>query len=219
MFSQIVTAARGLLSRPESNPRSLDPETEAVEGRELSSNKKTMVTATRKSVFTKNAEDAESLTSRTSSPVVNGKRKSISSIAKAPDSGRASKRPKTRDVEASDIASGKGKGVRLMEAVEIVSDAKTGAGRTASDPEQKAGIELDDGSTQSEGRTRTNHVRFGSEDPAPTPDEEPESFSDGQNNQSAEEESDDDAPEAVSNTTQLKHIRDEERKREQAKQR
>lgn len=240
MFSNLVTAARGLFVRPESIS-----EQEEQQGQNTAPDQPdiddTMVTATRRSTFPKPEGDSAASTSSRGSPAVNGKRKSVSSTPDIQES-HATKRLKRPQVEvvinSSNVSSKsgspeptKGRRFQIMESVEIVSPrGSRPSSRNQSRVPSEELVQDNTPSTKSkpaepakvESSLKSTHVRFDSEEPAPTVEEakEEDTTEKPQDEPQEEEEDsdDDDAPEAISNIAQLQQLKDEERKREQAKQ-
>lgn len=239
MFSNLVTAARGLFVRPDSTS-----EQEQQQGQNTATDQPdiddTMVTATRRSTFSKLEGDSAASTPSRGSPAVNGKRKSVSSTPDVQDS-HATKRLKLPQVEvvidSSNVSSKsgspeptKGRRFQIMESVEIVSPrGSRPSSRNQSRVPSEDLVQDNTPSTQNkptepakvESSLKSTHVRFDSEEPAPIVEEaKQEDTTENQQKepQEEEEDSDDDAPEAISNVAQLQQLKDEERKREQAKQ-
>ena len=246
MFSNLVTAARGLFVRPESTSEQEQQQGQSpAPNQPKSSTGENMVTATRRSTFPKPGGDSARSTPTKGSLAVNGKRKSVSSTPDIQDS-HATKRLKRPQVEvvinSSNVSSNsgspeptKGRRFQIMESVEIVSPR--GSQPSSRNQSRVPSEELVQDSTpttkkpaksakptrsaKEESDVKSTHVRFDSEEPAPKVEEAKQEETTEQRQDEPhqeEEDSDDEAPEAISNITQLQQLKDEERKREQAKQ-
>ena len=244
MFSHLVTAARGLFVRPESDDQEGQSETD-----------ETMVTATRRSTFSKTEEGSATSTPTRRSPAANGKRKSISPTPEVQDShARASKRRKRPQVEvvintgtvnskSSSPDPTKARRFQVLDRVEVMSPR--GSQPSTREPSDVPSEELARDNTPStkrmskkqtkskkpaksaepakpakpESNVKSTHMRFDSEEPVPIVEEEKQVEKVEEEPQDNQEDSDDDdAPEAISNVTQLQQLKGEERKREQATQ-
>jgi U3 small nucleolar RNA-associated protein 16 len=206
MFSQIVTAARDLLSRSESNPPEQGESTSIPYREKPASGTLEMVTATRRTNFAGRTVDGEPSTSNNSSSRVDRKAKSPISTPNKGEPDQVSRKRKKPD---NDGTPGKRKRVQVEIFPEVDSDASHRKSRQGQNAEEQ-GV-----------KQKLSHVRFGSEDPPSNLHEDPDPVEKDQyHSEHQEDESDDDeAPEAVSNTAQLKQLKYVERKREQAKQR
>ncbi|PGH09039.1 hypothetical protein AJ79_05768 [Helicocarpus griseus UAMH5409] len=208
MLSQFVTAARGLFARQDSAAE----ESEETPNQTSSPN---MVSATRRTVFPANAtaEDA-----RASSPATNGKRK-ITTASKRETETQAPKRRKKRTSN---------EGV-TSPAAEVTREGKRARklpirSAESSDsvvPEEQVGDASQEPEQVTESNTKSTHVRFGSEEPDPEVNghEEPIEEEPKLNGAHDSEDSDDEAPETVDNSAQLRKLKEVARKEAQAKQR
>lgn len=225
MLSHFVTAARGLFARQDSGAEDDNPPSPDQTTNPIPSNPSTkMVSATRRTVFSTTTAEA----AVDSSPATNGKRKITTS--KRETESQAPKRRKQRGsngisslaAESVDAEKGIVKKLpfRTADSSDIV-DPETQPGEEKSGPSTSSSKEPDEVTTDS--NAKSTHVRFGSEDPAPEVN--------GHNEQVAEEEKpkasrdagdsddDDEAPETVDNTAQLRKLKEAARKEAQAKQR
>ncbi|WEW57082.1 hypothetical protein PRK78_002542 [Emydomyces testavorans] len=219
MFSHLVTAARGLFASSDSSqiPSDLNRE-------ETGSDLKTMVTATRRSILS-HTEDSRS---KSSSPATNGKRKTPSltidgAIEPIPKRRRSQSKEDTDSQASIPQANGvKKRRYQVLEAVEIRVEGRSGT-QKSSVVASGACIKPQAVSQSAASKLKTAHLRFDSEEPQP----EPHGVEDGSSKeeqtvpsqQHDEDGSDDEAPDAISNTQQLQELKEAERKREDAKQR
>ncbi|PWY71644.1 hypothetical protein BO70DRAFT_342631 [Aspergillus heteromorphus CBS 117.55] len=197
MFSQIVTAAKGLFSRQESDDASLE-KTHATSGassRTASANTRKMVTATRQRKFT--AEQPSTEPNANGSIETSGKRKS-KPVSSEPTEMQNNKRRKRASLEA--------------------------APETEGNPSSKKSKTTEDNETEqqesSAPSSKTNHFRFGSEEPELPEVAATEDTTETQQEvqDSEDESSDDEAPETIDNSAQLSKIRLEAKRQERAKQ-
>ncbi|KAF7587525.1 hypothetical protein BBP40_007084 [Aspergillus hancockii] len=193
MFSQIVTAAKGLFTRQESDERYLKKSKNALTAPSESTiaSKPKMATATRRRKISDIQPEEE--TQINEQQEMNGKRKSGPASAGKTET-RGNKRRKRTSLEAAqESESG------IPE--ETAEDVK----ETDSKEEEKAAP------------SAMKHFRFDSEDPELPLETQVEETQQPEEDKS-DESDDDDAPEMVDNSAQLSKIRSEAKKLERAKQ-
>ncbi|KAI9934905.1 hypothetical protein ASPWEDRAFT_31256 [Aspergillus wentii DTO 134E9] len=188
MFSQFVTAAKGLFKRQDSDEAFPTRPSTPATTRSLqneSTKKPKMVTATRRGNI--DATKAAAEHSNNNSPVTKGKRKSGSMNAGKADTP-INKRRKRSSLEAAE---------------EKEAESSNEEPKVEDKPAAPA---------------KAGHVRFGSEEPEePVQEEEvPEPQQDQKDDD--EESSDDEAPETIDNSAQLSKIKSEAKKQEAARQ-
>ncbi|GKZ62529.1 hypothetical protein AnigIFM49718_009948 [Aspergillus niger] len=210
MFSQIVTAAKGLFSRQDSDESSLKnlrPTTTtttsgAPSGIKSSSNTPKMVTATRQRKFP--AEQQQSSTE----PEVNGsngKRKSEPVGAEPTETQSKNKRRKRSSLEATTQES-EGKPSSNKKSKKMTEPAE--------EPEEQSEEEK----KPSAAPAAKKHFRFDSEEPEIPEVAAVEDTTEAQQDQDDESSDDDEAPETVDNSAQLSKMRMEAKKQERARQ-
>lgn len=214
MFSHLVSAARGLFASSDSSHQLSGSDKQAKTDTE------TMVT-TRRSIL---SQVEDSSPSRDNSPAVNGKRKTVSSVTELTFEPTPKRRRGQAKKEAeSEVSAPQPNGVKkrpykILEAVEIRSSGSNTRESSILTPTTNP----EEISKKISLRPKTAHVRFGSEEPehelsgveeiAPRDEENvPQQEMD-------DDDSDDEAPEAISNTKQLQGLKEAERKREEARQ-
>ncbi|KKZ66306.1 hypothetical protein EMCG_07970 [[Emmonsia] crescens] len=225
MLSHFVTAARGLFARQDSGAEEETPPSPDQTTNPIPSNPSTkMVSATRRTVFSTTTAEVDV----DSSPATNGKRKITTS--KRETESQAPKRRKQKgpnsmsslaaesvDAEKSIV---KKLPFRTADSSDIV-DPETQPGEEKSGPSTSSSKERDEVTTDS--NAKSTHVRFGNEDPAlevnghnerVMKEEKPKASRDVEDS-----DDDDEAPETVDNTAQLRKLKDAARKEAQAKQR
>lgn len=188
MFSHLVTAAKGILTRQDAEEaRPTRPSTPTTH-----KNPK-MVTATRRGNIPMKATESET----NGMPVKNGVLESMA-ISTGKKKGQNNKRRRS-SVEDSE-----------EDAQDEPTNGDWGLNEESKSKEEKPGPP-----------EKSNHIRFGSEEPAVPEEIQAESVLETeQENQDDEESSnDDDVPETIDNSAQLSKIKLEAQKREQARQR
>ncbi|PYH36130.1 uncharacterized protein BO87DRAFT_375143 [Aspergillus neoniger CBS 115656] len=209
MFSQFVTAAKGLFSRQdsdESSPKTLRPTTTTTTNSSSSGapseNTSKMVTATRQRKFP--AEKQQSSTE----PEVNGsngKRKSEPVGAEPTETQSKNKRRKRSSLEAT-----------TQESQSKPSSNKKSKKMTESteEPEQQQEEEK----KPSAAPAPKKHFRFDSEEPEIPEVAAIEETTEAQQDEDDDSSDDDEAPETVDNSAQLSKMRMEAKKQERARQ-
>lgn len=204
MFSQLVTAAKGLLHRQQSAEEPVTAAATAAEREnrprrsQIASTTSTanMVTATRRGVIAAAKTIADVGVDGPDAADGNGKRKARPVSAGESDNTTTSKRRKRQSL---------GDEGRTADNVATVNES------------EKNGLAGKDVSAAPSGR----HMRFGSEEPdlplEPQPEEESVPLTAPNGDDEDEDGSDDEAPEAIDNSAQLSQIRAEARKQEMAK--
>ncbi|PYH91359.1 hypothetical protein BO71DRAFT_385814 [Aspergillus ellipticus CBS 707.79] len=197
MFSQIVTAAKGLFSRQDSDDVSLEKShttSGAPFGSANNANTRKMVTATRQRKFTADQPSTES--NANGSIETKGKRKS-EPVGSAPTETQNNKRRKRTSLEA----------VQEPESKPSSKKSKTTEQNETKQPEPSAS-------------SKTKHFRFDSEEPelpeVAALEDTTETQQEVQN--SDDDGSDDEAPETIDNSAQLSKIKMEAKRQERAKQ-
>ncbi|PYI08281.1 hypothetical protein BO78DRAFT_311079 [Aspergillus sclerotiicarbonarius CBS 121057] len=194
MFSQIVTAAKGLFSRQDSDEASL-PNLHSNSGSTSSTssgaNTPKMVTATRQRKFAATEPNANG------SAETNGKRKSEPVVAEPTETTQINKRRKRSSLEAAQEPESK-------------PSSKKSKTTEKSEPKQEE---------QSSAPVPKKHFRFDSEEPELPEVAAEETTETRQEVEDSEDDSDDDeAPETVDNSAQRSKIKLEAKKQERAKQ-
>lgn len=184
MFSHLVTAAKGLLTRQDAEEaRPARPSTPTTD-----KNPK-MVTATRRGNIPTKATESET----NGMPVKNGVLESVT------------------------ISTGKKNNKRRSS----VEDSEEDAQKEPTNADSRVEVKSKSKEENPGPSGKSNHIRFGSEEPAVPEEIQAESVPETeQENQDDEENSDDDdAPETIGNSAQLSKIKLEAEKRQQARQR
>lgn len=217
MFSHLMSAARGLFASSESSHQSDKLNKQAI------AEPRAMVT-TRRSIL---SQVEDSSPSRDTSPIV-GKRKIVSSttglsIEPSPKRRRGQAKKDAEPTASTPQPNGaKKRPFKVLEAVEIISSGSNTRESSILTPT----VHSEKAPQKSSAKSETAHVRFGSEEPEPDlkgegetvrKEEEEEATTSGQENRD-DNSSDDEAPEAISNTKQLRGIKEADRKREEARQ-
>lgn len=195
MFSQIVTAAKGLFSRQDSNEASLENlHSNSGSTTSTGANTPKMVTATRQRKFA--AEKPSTEPNGNGSAETNGKRKSEPVAAEPTETTQTNKRRKRSSLEAA----------QEPESKPSSKKSKT-TEKSESKPEQPAAP------------MPKKHFRFDSEEPE-LPEVVAEETTETRQGveDSDDDSSDDEAPETVDNSAQRSKIRMEAKKQERAKQ-
>ncbi|KAJ9300833.1 hypothetical protein DTO271G3_1997 [Paecilomyces variotii] len=191
MFSQFVTAAKGLFAKKDSEeeiPQDADYNSDPAAIIQERYNNATSKTAT---MVTTTRSGRTAPVEKEASPEVNGSKvgnakRKADSASSAKTNGESSKRRK-----------------RVSEVEQVNGDKEKSASE-----DTVAAVE------------KPKHFRFGSEEPAPAVDELVEEVPETQQNgaQSAEDSDDDEAPEAFDNSAQLLRMKEQAQKQERARQ-
>lgn len=218
MFSQFVSAAKGLFGRQDPSQEDDSSQQSTSKPTELeSSTLHNMVAATRRSDFSV-AEADDSIASRTGS-TPNAKRKVDVSTQENGDSVPKRKKQKPSNGTGSKTAASTEKNTESkMHSVQIKKRNKLLPKGSVPEPSTNG----DTTTSREQPSAKSTHVRFGSEEPAPTHIEEPEvatSLGNNQEQQNSEESDEDEAPETLDNTAQLQVLRDATKKEFQARKR
>lgn len=157
-----------------------------------------MVTATRRSQIAKDGDVTAPVVN--GSDIVNGKRKGR---VTNPNS-RSNKRRKTDSQESIEGS----EDVEIQETQETMDSLENGINKSTEDTHD----------IQSAAVKPKNHIRFGSEEPAPVA-QAVEQIPKTQFEEQVDPESDDDAPEAIDNSAQLLALKSQAQKQEDARRR
>jgi U3 small nucleolar RNA-associated protein 16 len=215
MFSQLFTAAKGLLATKDSVPDAspFAPCALSADGPKINQSPQTpkMVTTTRRGRI------AEVNPESSGSDTVNGKRKDRLATSDDTD-GQSTKRrkrgsmglsekadspevPETQDMN-DDVQNA------ALDGVESTSEGTVGTSKSQEQPAEKPAPP-----------PKKNHIRFGSEEPADAGNGVEEEVAETQQEDEQEESDDDEAPESFDNTAQLLTLKAQAQKQEGAKKR
>lgn len=216
MFSQFFTAAKGLFATQDSAPEvsSADSLAASTNGpKNQSPQTPSMVTATRRGLISSPASGASPELNGSGS--ANGKRKGRSGNT----DGQSNKRRKRESLDVSEQP----ESPEIPEAQDVNGGVQTGAvDGVESSSEEKSQTSQNKDQVAEEAASapkRSNHLRFGSEEPAEPVNVVEEEVAEARQEEEEDESDDDEAPEAIDNSAQLKALKAQAQKQEEAKRR
>lgn len=219
MFSQFFTAAKGLFATQDSAPdvSSADSLAASTNGpQNQSPQTSNMVTVTRQGqISSPESGDSPKLND---SGIANGKRKGRP-VGSGNTDGQSNKRRKRESLEVSEQHDSPD----IPETQDVNGGVQTGAVDGVESPsEEKLQASQNKDQIAEESASapkKSNHIRFGSEEPDEPVNMVEEEVAETQQEEEEEESDDDEAPEAIDNSAQLKALKAQTQKQEEAKRR